>query len=331
MKLVDVNPKRSSATLVSRFKPPVRFDDVRFENYRPSPEYPTQEAARASLAAFAAKKLEPAKKSFFKRSSKPTTKPARYLDGGFGVGKTHLLASLWHASAGPKSYITFEELTAFIGFVGINTAIAEFKHHQLLCIDEFELDDVANTLMVVSFLRGVLSHEKDVQTRLAVTSNTLPGALGEQRFSASEFTREIAAIADHFDEMKIDGADFRTNNAALPLANLSDDQLEHVTHDQFNMVLGHLGKVHPVFYGSLLDGIDGVVIEGLEEIKAQDTALLFVQFIDKLYDAKIPVKLTGIEPDELFAERYRNAGYRKKYGRAISRMKAMAGESAGLL
>ena len=26
-----------------------------------------------------------------------------YLDGGYGVGKTHLLASLWHAAPGARS------------------------------------------------------------------------------------------------------------------------------------------------------------------------------------------------------------------------------------
>ena len=37
-----------------------------------------------------------------------------YLDGGFGVGKTHLLASLWHAVPGPKSFGTFVEYTSDI-------------------------------------------------------------------------------------------------------------------------------------------------------------------------------------------------------------------------
>ena len=33
--------------------------------------------------------------------------PGLYLDGGFGVGTTHLLAALWHRSPGPKYFGTF--------------------------------------------------------------------------------------------------------------------------------------------------------------------------------------------------------------------------------
>ncbi len=44
-----------------------------------------------------------------------------YLDGGYGVGKTHLLASLWHATpAAPslKAFGTFVELTNLVGRSG---------------------------------------------------------------------------------------------------------------------------------------------------------------------------------------------------------------------
>ena len=45
--------------------------------------------------------------------------PGVYLDGGFGVGKTHLLASLWHAApTGPKAFGTFVELTNLVGALG---------------------------------------------------------------------------------------------------------------------------------------------------------------------------------------------------------------------
>ena len=51
------------------------------------------------------------------------------------------------------------ELTAVIGFVGMEEAVRAFSAYRLLCIDEFELDDVANTLMAVTFLRSVLPSE----------------------------------------------------------------------------------------------------------------------------------------------------------------------------
>ena len=48
----------------------------------------------------------------------PTGPRGVYLDGGYGVGKTHLLASLWHATpAAPeeKAFGTFVELTNLVG------------------------------------------------------------------------------------------------------------------------------------------------------------------------------------------------------------------------
>ena len=45
---------------------------------------------------------------FFSRNRKKAEmKPGVYLDGGFGVGKTHLLASLWHERPLPKYFGTF--------------------------------------------------------------------------------------------------------------------------------------------------------------------------------------------------------------------------------
>ncbi|MBP0685534.1 cell division protein ZapE, partial [Mycobacterium tuberculosis] len=46
-------------------------------------------------------------------------------------------------------------------------------------------------------------------TKLAATSNTPPNALGEGRFAAQDFLREIHAMSDSFQTIRIDGVDFR--------------------------------------------------------------------------------------------------------------------------
>ena len=51
--------------------------------------------------------------------------------------------------------------------------------------------------------------------RIATTSNSLPDRLGEGRFSADDFTREIAAIAQHFEVVRIDGPDVRARQTVL--------------------------------------------------------------------------------------------------------------------
>lgn len=325
MRLVDRSPHLDAAALAQRFSPPARFHDVRFDTYSPDPAHPSQAHAREKCAAFAVPFV--AGRKWFGRAKTPAAKPGLYLDGGFGVGKTHLLASTWHAFDGPRAYLTFTELTAFIGFAGMQPAIDAFRAYGLVCIDEFELDDVANTLMVVSFLRGYLPGAHKV----AVTSNTLPDRLGEERFSASEFRREIRAIADNFSDFRVDGPDFRTSHKPLPLETHVLEASPTTSHDSFPDLLEHLRITHPVQYGALLDDVDAVVIDDLQPLRSQDDALRVVQFVDKLYDARIPVRVTGCAFEDVFDPSYRNGGYRKKYGRAESRLTAMAAESDGLV
>jgi cell division protein ZapE len=326
VRLADRSPHLDAAALAQRFAPPPRFRDVRFATYVPDEAHPSQTQARDRCATFAVAP-GPEKTGWFRRAKPAVTKAGLYLDGGFGVGKTHLLASTWHAFAGPKAYLTFTELTAFIGFAGMPAAIKTCSGYGLLCIDEFELDDVANTLMVVTFLRGYLQGAQ----RVAVTSNTLPDRLGEERFSASEFRREIRAIADVFADFRVDGADFRTSHSPLPLASHVLDETPQTSHDTFPDLLAHLRHVHPVQYGALFDDVDAVIIDGLHPLDSQDDALRAVQFFDKLYDARIPVRINGCSVEKLFDASYRNGGYRKKYGRAESRLTAMQKESAGLM
>lgn len=263
------------------------------------------------------------------RQAEDVGPPGRYLDGGFGVGKTHLLASLWHTAPSPKAYLSFEELTAVIGFLGMEEAVRTFTPFRLLAIDEFELDDVANTLMVVSFLRGVLPGGM----RIAATSNAIPDRLGEGRFNAEDFTREIAAIASAFEVVRIDGPDYRARSrvGAEPM---SDDDVNAVvaaaqaaSDDAFEDLLAHLRRVHPVHFRALIAGLDTVAVRGFRPIENQGEALLFVQLIDELYDAEVTFAATGCGVHELFPESYRQGGYRKKYGRCESRLAAMLGEA----
>ncbi|HUP85759.1 MAG TPA: cell division protein ZapE [Acidimicrobiales bacterium] len=330
-RLVDRRPAASAAELASRFSPPRRFADVRFDTFVPDPAHPSQLEAKTALAAFAAGfGPTPTRRGRRAPAAAPEGKPGRYLDGGFGVGKTHLLASLWHAAPSPKAYLTFEELTAFIGFVGMQPAVKSFAGHRVMCIDEFELDDVANTRMAVTFLRAVIA----AGTRLAATSNAIPDRLGEGRFNAEDFERELLEIGSHWDVLRLDGPDYRATSRPSRAAAMTDDEVDAMiegaaSDDDFDALLAHLRHVHPVQYGPLLDGVDTVVIRGLHPIENQGSALLFVQLVDELYDREVRFGATGCDVTSLFEASYRNGGYRKKYGRCESRLGAMLGEAAG--
>src|SRR5699024_230572 len=106
-----------------------------------------------------------------------------YLDGGYGVGKTHLLASLAHAVGAEEStYGTFVEYTHLVGALGYAATIAELRTRCLVCIDEFELDDPGDTLIMSRLIRDL----GDAGVRVVATSNTQPEALGEGRFAAQD-------------------------------------------------------------------------------------------------------------------------------------------------
>ena len=332
VRLVDLHPRLDGDELLARFVPSRRFADVRFSTFIPDPSHPSQAEALGRVARLLAPPEDGGRGFLGRRRTGPSEPPGLYLDGGFGVGKTHLIAALWHATEAPAAYLTFAELTALIGFEGMDDAVAAFADHRLLCLDEFELDDVANTLMTVTFLRRVLA-SGDV--RVATTSNSLPDRLGEGRFSAEDFRREIAAIAEHFDVVRIDGPDVRGTLTVLR-ETVAPDEADRVLGaadpattavDDFDELLAHLREVHPVQYGPLVEEAETVVVRGLHPVTNQGDALLLVALIDELYDAGRTVVTTGCGVSDLFDQSYRHGGYRKKYGRAESRLSAMLGEA----
>lgn len=260
-----------------------------------------------------------------------------YLDGGYGVGKTHLLASLWHATpAEPslKAFGTFVELTNLVGALGFQKTVQTLSGHRLLCIDEFELDDPGDTVLVSTLLGKLV----DAGVALAATSNTLPGKLGEGRFAAADFLREIQGLSAHFHALRIDGEDYRHRGLPEAPAPYSDEQVvkaayatEGASLDDFPHLLDHLARVHPSRYGALTDDLKAVCLTDVQPIPDQSTALRLVVLADRLYDREVPVLASGLPFDKLFSEEMLKGGYRKKYFRAISRLTALARDAQGLV
>ncbi|MFB2581968.1 cell division protein ZapE [Herbiconiux sp. P15] len=332
-RLTERTPSMSGEELAKTLTPPRQFDTASFDSYRPDRDYPSQGEALAKIRAFA-EGWKPAKAGgFFSRGKKtPAAKPGIYLDGGFGVGKTHLLAALWHAAPGPKYFGTFIEYTALIGALGYANAVQLFAGAAFIAIDEFELDDPGDTMLMTRFLGELVAKG----TRLAATSNTPPNALGEGRFAAADFLREIQAIADRFDIVRIDGLDFRRrdleghavafeSDAALEAA--VESRLaagESITSDDFRTLVEHLGSIHPSRYVKLIEGVDVIALADVVPFGNQTDALRFVAFVDRVYDAQIRVLASGTPLDGVFVGDMMEGGYRKKYLRAVSRLIASA-------
>ena len=96
---------------------------------------------------------------------------------------------------GYKSFGTFVEYTHLVGALGFAQARTSLSGFRVVCIDEFELDDPGDTVMMARLMRELA----EAGVALAATSNTLPESLGQGRFAAADFAREIQAVSKVFE------------------------------------------------------------------------------------------------------------------------------------
>jgi cell division protein ZapE len=331
--LVDRHPSVTPERLIAQLIPPPTFSDVSFDTYKPDPAEPSQAAAVQSCRQFceqAVARRAGKKKLFGRREVLPGV--GIYLDGGFGVGKTHLLASSFFDVPEPKAFATFGELTQLAGVFGFVECIELLADYVVVCIDEFELDDPGNTTLISRLLSELVARGVSV----AATSNTLPEQLGEGRFAVQDFMREISTLASIFSSVRIDGPDYRHRDlppAPEPLTDVEVEtraaEVQGATLDDFDALCAHLSTMHPSRYLTLIEGVTEVFITGVHPIDDQNVALRLVSLTDRLYDAGIPVVASGTKLDTIFSHEMLAGGFRKKYLRATSRLLALtaAGQS----
>ena len=316
---MGLNPELSIDELMRQLTPPPEFASARFENYRPDPNFSSQQAALDEAKQF----VTGGKKLF----SKTPAAPGIYLDGGFGVGKTHLLASIWHEFNDTKAFGSFLEYTSLVGYLGFAQAVKLFAKYRLICIDEFELDDPGDTMIMSRFLKEL----EQAGVRFAATSNTPPNALGQGRFAAEDFKREIQGLGERFLMISVDGEDYRHRDSESESRNLDEVELndwigyqEDGYLNEFNELLAHLSTLHPTKYRALVRDAGAIAIKGLYQLDDQVPALRFVAFIDRMYEQQIPLRTQGAVPaTKVFSQTMIEGGYRKKYLRAVSRIGAL--------
>ncbi len=321
-------------------RPPPRFASVSLASYRP--QHPTQASARERLREFVEARswrgTERATGARFRLPWRRNGAPSGaglYLDGGFGVGKTHLLASAYALADTPnKRYASFQELVHLIGVMGMARAQDELGAAELLCIDEFELDDPGNTLIVKTFLAHVFARGGAVVT----TSNTPPEAQGRGRFNADDFRREIQSLASGFEVLSIDGPDYRHRDrmgawlrservAWLALHERTRGPRVVATWDE---VLALIASVHPSRFAGVASQMGTLYLTGVRPIATQHEALRVVHFLDALYDQGVGLRAAGSGAlTELFDAGYRDGAYAKKHYRCLSRLSEMLEEAPG--
>lgn len=308
--------------LIAGLVPPPHFADTRFETYSPDPDFPSQRAALDAVRAFAKGVRKP---GLLRGGSSTSAGKGVYLDGGFGVGKTHLLASLAHDVGKRAVFGTFVEYTHLVGAMGFQAARAALQEFSLVCIDEFELDDPGDTLLMARLMRELT----DAGVAIAATSNTLPESLGEGRFAADDFRREIQAVAAVFTVVTIDGPDYR-HRGELAFTPATDADVaavagaEGAVVEAWNALVADLSHVHPSRIGAYVDGVRTLGLTGIGPLADQNQALRVVTLVDRLYDRDVRVVAAGAPLDAIFTPEMLRGGYRKKYFRALSRLAAMS-------
>jgi cell division protein ZapE len=324
--IASSNPEVGTSELLNQLVPPREFVNARFDNYVTDASFPSQ-AEAVSIGRLFANGGKSGGGLFSKRVEQPA---GLYLDGGFGVGKTHLLASVWHEFKGRKAFGSFLAFTGLIGVLSFATAVKELSSYNLICIDEFELDDPGDTMM----MSRLLSELDAKGVKFAATSNTPPNALGQGRFAAADFAREISAMADRFQMVTIDGEDYRHRPVDARPTSVSADELERwageqagegksVAHDDFAKLLNHLATLHPSKYLNLVKNFDALALEAVTQLHDQVAALRFVALIDRMYESQLAIRNTGHSLTSVFSEEMLGGAYRKKYLRAVSRLGAM--------
>lgn len=343
--LADRRPEPTLERLLADLVPPPRFVQARLDNYVPDPAHPSQAQAKEVITEFAGRLGRPrgGLRSLLRRRPEPAR--GIYLDGGFGVGKTHLLTSLFHAAEGHRVYGTFVEYTDLVGALGFQKAMDLLGGSVLVCIDEFELDDPGDTLLMTRLIREL----SDRGVAVAATSNTLPEALGEGRFAAQDFLREIQSMSERFEVLRVDGEDYRRRDSvdtitALPETTVREqaEATDDATLDHFESLLGHLTTVHPSRYGAMIDDVSAAHVTGMRTIGHHHDALRFVVLIDRLYDRQVPMLVSASEGavpaadsdpiaaifQDLYTPELLRSGYRKKYFRSLSRLASLAHDGA---
>jgi len=310
----DINTEVTVPELLAELVPPSEFSLVSFSSYIPDSNHSSQSEAANKAEVFA--------QGIGKKGQAGL---GIYLDGGFGVGKTHLLASVFHASKGKKIFGSFIAFTSIIGYLGFAEAVKVFSKYDLLCIDEFELDDPGDTMIISRFLKELAS--KGV--RFAATSNTPPAALGAGRFAADSFQREIQSVADKFEMIRIDGEDYRHRDPSFKFQESTVDDLNQVRladvvlQATFTELLGFLGSIHQSRYAKVAEQFKTLILLDIQQITDQFEGMRFVSFIDRCYEAGIALRFTGADLSDVFRADHVAGAYQKKYLRCLSRLSAM--------
>ena len=327
--------------MTREWAPPERFAGASFAAYRPQSD--AQRTALTATRRFADRLRRHHGRPRLLRWLQGDSKlgAGLYLVGPVGTGKTHLLASLYHALH-PTVPCAFVHSSALFRATEPPEAYARAlaERFRVLLLDEVELDDPASEVRLI----GVLKKLRRLNVTVAATSNADPAqfvsaAYGRdrlERFLSEEFRRQYRVVF-------VGGDDFRqrqekpgrawigppdTTRQAMRKAFeaaqgstrwLTFAELIRLTTEQERMSLAReLGRLDALFLESI-------------RITDADDALRLLRLVDDLYAEKEPPLLyfTAEQPPHAWfsANEQHGAldkGIAEKFSRTASRLTALA-------
>lgn len=187
---------------------PDRFRDATFERYVPETASQAQ-ALRAAQQLVLRQRQGLSWGEWAKRFLGIAEAPTKglYLVGPAGTGKTHLLASMYHALT-PAVPCAFLHSSTLFRQTEPPDAFAHrlADEYAVCCLDEVEIDDPANEMRLVQVMQTLAARN----VLLLATSNVEPEDYLSGQFSESRFERFLhREFRDRYRIVEVRGADYR--------------------------------------------------------------------------------------------------------------------------
>jgi cell division protein ZapE len=311
---------------------------------------PAQERVSAALESLASK-LEgyaPSRKSLFGFGRTPAPPRGLYIHGPVGRGKSMLMDLFYENVAfAPKRRVHFHDFMADVhvavrrgreedpGNEIARTAAGIRSNAGLLCFDEFQVQDIADAMILARLFQALF----EAGIVVVATSNRPPRELYENGINRQLFLPAIDLIERHMDVMCLDGPiDYRLarlERARVYFTPLNADAtaaLDEVWHDLTGMTHGAPGELEvlgrklvipeqargaarfsfddlcvqplgPQDFLAIADTFHAVVLKGVPRLTPdkRNEAKRFVTLIDALYERNVKLICTAAAaPHELY-------------------------------
>lgn len=290
-----------------------------------------------------------------------------YLYGAVGAGKTFLIDMFYqYVAIEKKARFHFHHFMQQIDhqlrqLQGQKNPLMTIAAHiasttQLLCFDEFLVDDVADAMILGELLKAILTHN----VVLVASSNTAPDDLYRNGVQRDRFLPAIAEIKRHCQVVSMrQNSDYRLGrapfseaylyplNAAtksillnqfLAIAGCADDDVELMIQNRpvpcikcnnravwfsFNTLCN--SPRSQLDYLEIADRFDIVFVSDIPQLTRDDLArvILLIRLIDVMYDRGIRLVVSAAVPVN---ELYLQGPMQKEFERTLSRLQEMQSE-----